>query len=170
MPDYTTDRVWSDQFLPEVRSIVGPLLLEPASFEVDAMEATDLIILHAKDKRIGVRIRRHQFLLRYPNQFTIRYARTSGARTEWEKICRGWGDWFLYGFASEGDKPPLSRWLLIDYDALRYHDDGRNLTGFTGIQDNGDGTSFKWFDVTMFPVDPPILIASSEPVVSRFAA
>ena len=164
MAGYEKDRVWSDQFLPEVKQIVGPQLLEPADFKRDAMEATDLIVLQAKDMRIGVRIRRHKFLKTYPNQITIRYARESGATTEWEKICRGWGDWFFYGFASEGDKAPLARWYLISYDALRYHYFGYKPFLTHGVGDNHDGTWFKWFDLTSFPPDPQIVIASSHPI------
>ena len=49
---------WSDIFLPQIKKIVGPLLLEPASFELDASEATDLVVLKARDMRIGCRVRR----------------------------------------------------------------------------------------------------------------
>lgn len=158
---YQSDRKWSDQFLPEVKSIIGPLLLEPAAFEQDAMEATDLIILHARDMRIGVRIRRNQYLNKYSSQITFRFKRDSGAQTEWEKILRGWGEWFFYGFAGVGDLPPLSRWYLVNLNALRYQYGQQKPFLTSGLKDNDDGTYFKWFDVRSFADDPKVLIASS---------
>lgn len=158
---YEADREWSDRFLPQVKGIIGPLLLEPAEFEQDAMEATDLIVLHARDMRIGVRIRRNDYLKKYGNEITFRFKRDSGAQTEWEKILRGWGDWFFYGFAGAGDLPPLSRWYLVDLNGLRYQYGQEKPFLKWGLGDNHDGTYFKWFDVRSFAGDPKVIISES---------
>jgi hypothetical protein len=57
MTAYRRDRAWSDAFIPAIKKIVGPYLLEPSSFEIDAQQATDLIVLLARDLRIAARVR-----------------------------------------------------------------------------------------------------------------
>lgn len=170
MTDYSKDRAWSDKYIPEICRIVGPHLLVPAEFERDAREATDLIVLHAKDMRIAARIRRHEYLDRYPDDFTFRFHRDSGATTEWEKVIRGWGDWMFYGFAAANDEPNIVRWFLINLDHFRYHCIRSKKQLVFGTTPNGDGTYFRWFRVTSFPTNPPLLVASSHPVAVRAAA
>jgi hypothetical protein len=83
---YGKDRAWSDRYLPAVQRIVGPLLLAPAPFRVDATEATDLMVMTARDMRIACRVRRPGFAGPYGNEFTMRSRRyDSGAVTEIEK-------------------------------------------------------------------------------------
>ena len=162
MPDYRSDRVWSDQFIPQIKQIVGPLLLDTAPLDVDAREATDLLVFSARDMRIAARVRRSGFADRYPFEFTIRAHRDSGATTELAKIVDGWGDWLFYGHDSGNGAFCL--WWLIDLHAfraalIRQATNGTRLK--TGDKANGDGTYFKWFDLRSFPAHPPILIASS---------
>lgn len=160
-------REWSDRFISQIRGIVGPMLLEPTSFEIDTEQAADLIIFHARDMRIAARIRQHKYSLDYPYQFTIRSV-SNGRKTELQKITDGWGDWMFYGFSSK-DESRIERWFVIDLSAWRAHmirDKGRISKG---SKQNGDGTHFAWFDLRTFPSNPPILIASSHEV-SRTAA
>lgn len=95
---YREDRSWSDQFIPSIKQIVGPYLLVPASFELDAKEATDLLVFKARDIRIAARMRSAEYAERYPFDFTLRSSRDSGSETELSKIVAGWGDWLFYGF------------------------------------------------------------------------
>lgn len=161
---YQFDRQWSDNFIPEIKAIVGPNLLEVADIELDGKQATDLIILKAKDMRIAARIRdASKYAQKYGHQFTIRSKRDSGAQTELEKIQRGWGDWFFYGFG-DPESGTIVLWYLIDLHAFRYHMN-RDSWIRSGIkvetQANGDGTYFKAFTVSSFPDDPPLLVAQS---------
>lgn len=159
---YADDRAWSDAYLPTVRAIVGPHLLVPAPIERDIKEASDLIVLRARDMTIAVRLRRPGYADQYPNQFTIRAHRSSGAKTELAKINEGWGDWFFYGHTSATD---IVSWLLIDLHWLRaafirqasilHFPDNR----VSGIKHNGDGTQFFWFDASRLPSN--VIIASS---------
>ena len=98
---YQSDRSWSDQFLPQVRAIVGPHLLVPAPFELDAKEATDLMVLRARDMTIAVRLRRPGYADKYRYQFTIRSKRDSGSKTEMAKLLEGWGDMFPQAMLKE---------------------------------------------------------------------
>ena len=159
MSGYASDRQWSDQFIEQIKWIVGPLLLQPAPIEEDNCRATDLIILTARDRRIACRMRRPGFADRYPDDFTIRSQRDSGAETELSKIVNGFGDWMFYGHADENGG--ICRWLVIDLAAWRSHRIRNPDRCKPVMKPNGDGTHFAVFNVNQFIGDPPILVASS---------
>jgi hypothetical protein len=167
MPSYAYDRQWSDRFIPEIKRIVGPHLLEAADLELDAKEATDLIVFRARDMRIAARIRRAGYAERYPFDITIRAHRDSGSKTELSKIIDGFGDWFFYGHA-DASEDRIGLWWLIDLHHFRAalirasRNNGASLQ--CGDKSNGDGTYFKWFDLRSFPRSPPILVAASVPL------
>ena len=128
------------------------------------MEATDLMMLDARDMRVAARVRRPGYSQRYPFQFTIRSAVASGRQTELSKIVNGNGDWMFYGH-SNADQSRLDAWWLIDLRAFRAGLIRNRLNErqiVMGDQRNPDGTRFKWFDVRSFPADPPLVVASSD--------
>lgn len=147
---YVIDRQWGDSFLPAVRQIVGPRLLVPAPFENDTKEATDLMVLRANDFRTAVRIRRPGYARRFPHEFTIRYDKPSGARTEFEKIMDGFGDWMLYGHEQRTVPGQLEHWMLLDLGVFRWV-----VSSFPNIVPEPimapDGVRFLAFDVRAFP-------------------
>lgn len=156
MSDYEINRRWSDAFIPAIKKIVGPLLLEESSFEVDTTQAADLIVLNARDKKIAARVRRLGYAERYPFEFTIRAKLDSGTRTELEKMVDGFGDWMFYGHAHE-DGMNISRWMVINLPAWRAALIRKKAP--CEKKSNGDGTHFVAFDVRMLPES--FLIASS---------
>ncbi|HCQ59815.1 MAG TPA: hypothetical protein DIU10_18235 [Sulfitobacter sp.] len=115
---YTNNRNWSDRFLPEIKQLIGGYLLETAADPFDHIQATDLMMLDARDMRVAARVRRPGYAQRYPYQFTIRSAVASGAQTELSKIVNGNGDWMFYGH-SNADQTGLEAWWLIDLRAFR---------------------------------------------------
>jgi hypothetical protein len=155
------DWSWSDQFLPEIQRIVGPYLLEPAPLDRDRNEAADLIVLRAKNLTIACRIRRGSYSNKYANEITLRSRRESGTKTEYDKIIEGWGDWMLYGFAANDAEARIVNWSLIDLHAFKAHLIRKPQALRSGEVNNGDGTSFKWFDLHSFPEVPAILVGSS---------
>lgn len=167
---YESDRQWSDQFIPEIRRIVGPHLLEPSSVEVDTRQAADLVVLLARNVTIAARVRRPGYADKYAHDFTIRSHRDSGAKTELAKLVEGWGDWMFYGHAALG--ATLIRWMLIDLHEWRKtlitsgwrHGGWRHLAQ---QQSNRDGTHFLAFDIRKFP---SALIASSHELLQEVAA
>lgn len=38
---YREDRAWSDKFIPAMKQIIGPFLLEPSSFDLDSNDGFD---------------------------------------------------------------------------------------------------------------------------------
>jgi hypothetical protein len=161
---YQSDRAWSDRFIPAIKRIVGPHLLEPSSLKVDTQQAADLVVLTGRNLTIAARVRRPGYAERHPFEFTMRAHRTSGARTELQKIIDRWGDWFLYGHAINEADPEIGRWMIVDLHSFRSSYARRIITaGMNGMKKNTDGkTSFAWFDVRGFAqCRDPILIASS---------
>jgi hypothetical protein len=161
---YESDRAFSDRYLPEMRSLIGPYLLVPSSLEQDRQEASDLVVLRARDLTIACRLRRPGYADKYPREFTIRSRRESGVKTELAKLIEGWGDWFFYGHVGS-DCQSIARWWLIDLSAWRAHlirDGVRTVKRLRHDEcPNGDGTYFRWFSIDSFPPDPPLLIAES---------
>lgn len=160
MTGYRTDRAWSDRFIPSIKQIVGPHLLVPATLELDAREATDLLVFTARDVRIAARMRSTEYAERYPFDFTIRSLRDSGAETELSKIVSGWGDWLFYGF--DGGEWNACPWWLLDLNVFRrslnFHMAGIKKIKFQ-INPNGDGTHFAAYDIRSFPAE--LVIATS---------
>lgn len=117
---WQNDKGWSDQFMPDIKAVLGQHLLGEASMDEDAKHATDLVVLQMKNVRIAVRMRRRRYAEnpKYIEQFTIRTERRSGAETELAKIVAGWGDYMLYGFEGK-EESRLGVWHLIDLKKFR---------------------------------------------------
>ena len=161
---WQSDKDWSDRFIPEIKQIVGPHLLVPSNLIEDQKQATDLKVLVARNLTIACRVRRPHYYPKYKSEFTIRYARDSGAKTEYQKLKDGWGDWMFYGFSDKPEKS-LIFWCLLNLESWREQHDKPWIR--SGTTPNGDGTYFKWFDVRSFKSNPPLVIASLEPIQQR---
>lgn len=162
---YASDRAWSDRFIPEIKSIIGPRLLVETPDAIDREQAADLMVFTVRGVTIAARLRRPGYLDKYRYEFTIRARRDSGAVTELSKIVDGWGDWMFYGHVDDTESR-LAWWWLLDLHSFRAALIRRNTTGKGlryGEKPNGDGTYFRWFDVRTFPAEPPLVIASSHP-------
>lgn len=118
LPMWKNDKKWSDQFIPEIKGILGQILISEAPLTEDREHNTDLMVFKMDSVRIGCRIRRKQYM-NYVGQFTIRCSRPSGQKTEMAKILEGWGDIFFYGF--EGDDGELGAYGVGDLSVFRLH-------------------------------------------------
>jgi len=155
---------WSDRFLPQMKRIIGEALIVEPPIEEDMKRNTDLIVLGFKSVRVGCRVRRHEYLSRYGDEFTIRAGHPNGARTEIDKVVDGWGDYFLYGFADIREYR-LERWLLGDLDLFRRWREYELKRGCKPWSNstNGDGTSFHSFKINSLPRQ--FIVAQSPPPV-----
>jgi hypothetical protein len=153
MTEFDRDYIWSNKFIPNIADKLGRSLITPAPFEDDTKKNTDLIVLKLDAVRIGCRIRRHSYLTEYPNEFTIRTSRPTGARTEMSKIIEGWGNYFFYGFSNENETE-IEKWTLADLNVFRLwfnsfiaKHEGRQ-PGKHKYNDNGyTFRAFKWSDL-----------------------
>lgn len=159
---YEQRRSFGDQFLTQVRKIVGPYLLRTSPFHKDVDEATDLVLLRGQTQDVAVRIRQHKYLDRYPNDFTLRAKVRGPNQSEVKKILGGFGDLMFYGWADSKGKR-LADWMLLDLNNFRHAMmgcDWRNEYQ-TGTKSNGDGTGLRYFNVRSLPDDVVIARKSS---------
>lgn len=165
---YQGDRDWSDGFIPALRYIVGPLLVEPSSLVQDQEQAADLVVFTARSVTIACRVRRPGYSEMYPYDFTIRSWRPTGVKTELAKINEGWGDWFVYAHANP-DELNLDRWMVLDLDVFRsaWAND-RRVQLAPERPNRTDGTKFRAFDVRWFA--PDIVIAAKPKVRTLVSA
>ena len=80
---YPVDRVLEDQHSIEIKNILGNFFIRKK--EIDDLEkGTDFAIYFIERFSVGIRLRRYkQFIKKdYKNEFTIRWSRPSGAKTE----------------------------------------------------------------------------------------
>jgi len=114
------DKEWSDHFIPRIKSILGFYLIGEPPAEEDQVRNTDLIVLKMDAVRIACRVRKPDSF-RYKDEFTIRYSRPSGVKTELSKVIEGWGDYIFYGhgYIDEDDNYKLVAWGLGDLKVFR---------------------------------------------------
>ena len=115
--NWIDDKKWSDKFLPEIKKILGENLIKEAPLEEDKNHNTDLMVLTLGAIRVGCRVRKYEYFLKYPNDITIRSERTYG-KTELAKIISGWGNYFFYGFSNENETNLIS-WKLLSLNEFR---------------------------------------------------
>ncbi len=140
------DMSWSRQYLFNMSAICGAYLIREAPWIEDAHHNTDLIFLAVPSGlRVACRVRQAHYLLKWPDEFTIRCTRGSGIDTEIDKLLEGWGDYILYGFADDvSTRPRLKAWVLGDLKVFRtwysaYTDTHGREPG--ALRRNGDGSS-----------------------------
>jgi len=154
--NWTQDKRWSDQFLTEIKRILGEYLIDEPPIEEDMEHNTDLIVLRMDSVRVGCRVRRYEYFLKYQNEFTLRSNRPHGSKTELTKIIEGWGDYFFYGFSDDVGKQ-LIAWHLFDLKIFRLWFNRellkRNAGQVPGIEvQNHDGSSsFRVFKIQDLP-------------------
>jgi len=159
MHGWQESKKWSDKFLPEMKAILGQVLIGEPPIEEDQERNTDLIVLRMDAVRIGCRVRRHKYLADYGDEFTIRAGRPSGAKTELTKIIEGWGDYFLYAICDEAEESLVS-WVVGDLKAFRIWHSKMLVIGGGKIpgagKTNKDNSScfhaYKWASIPNFVV------------------
>lgn len=144
MSVYNHQREWSDRFIPHIKEIVGPQLLETASTFEDVHHVTDFCVLGMESKRVACRVRQACYADRYPYDVTLRTsAKGDHTETEFQKVVKGWGDIMFYGFQSPDDADRIGRWVLGDMHALRQHLYQQAASGVAlQHRENYDGTTF----------------------------
>lgn len=113
---YQTQRAFADEYMPQIKALLGQSLFQEASLDDDTKHGTDLTI---RNLRIAVRIRRTGYNAKY-NDFTIRVTtQTNSQLSEYAKLLKLDGkspNYIFYGFL-EADR--IIRAYLIDVSLLR---------------------------------------------------
>lgn len=119
--DYINDRELEHLHIPDCIDLLYQCLrylvkIKPSSVKEDTKYAVDLVIDIPGVGDVAVRVRRPKYRDRY-RDLTIRAYRTSGTKTELEKIRDGFAKFYLYCWLNYKGK--IEDWILIDLDALR---------------------------------------------------
>lgn len=167
---YEQERAWSDQFNDEIRRIIGAQLMQVASSDEDMQHNTDFFVVNCAGKRVASRMRRLS-KFGFSDDFTIRTKRTpDAAKTEWDKLIEGWGDWLFYGFGEcDGGHPVIRHYRIADLEVLR-REFGKRPAVFRNIQHNPDGrTSFRYIRWGDMPFDFIVATSSGWPTPHEVA-
>lgn len=105
------------KFAPIIKAILGNLFIIQEE-KADLEEGTDFLVLHLKPFRIAVRLRRFPYFEKHRNEFTIRWRRPSGVKTEIDKIREKAVDYFFYGFLDEKEEK-IIRYVVLDLEVFR---------------------------------------------------
>jgi len=84
--------------------------------------------------------------LQYPNEFTIRWKRPSGVKTEIHKIKEGLVDYILYGFVDK-EENKLIKYFIGDLDVFREC----NVEPIAVKQNNPPDSLLGVFNLAQFP-------------------
>jgi len=167
---YADDRSWSDRFLPEIRARLAQHVIRVAPEVDDRRKNSDLMVLGAGSARIACRVRRHQYLDRYGQEFTVRAARESGADVELTKLLSGFGDLVFYGFG-DAEERRLSQWFIGDLNVFRrwYFESLLRDGNEPGqLSPSAGGTTFRAFRIDALPCN--FVLDSSWARSARLAA
>jgi len=118
LEEWTRDKTWADRYVPAIREVIDKVAskivnIQVATAQEDAENATDYIIT-LETGTIACRIRRPNCNFR---DLTLRAWRSSGAKTELEKIKEGHGKYYLYAWAKDADT--FADWIFVDLDKFR---------------------------------------------------
>jgi len=111
---YEQDRKIEDVFAPLIKNILGQHFIGKIE-EADLEQATDFAIYCVKPFKIAVRLRRFDYFHSFYNEFTIRWSRPSGAKTEIHKIREHLVNYLLYGFLSP-DETEIIQYFIGDLE------------------------------------------------------
>jgi hypothetical protein len=142
---FEEDFEWQQKFRAHFSEIAHEAMrVDVAPAEEDWKRNTDfimstVILLPKRDIRISARVRRHKYIARYRDQFTVRLDRPSGVDAEMPKIRAGWGDFTIYGFESETGSDRMGPWFIGNVNLLRSY--LREPGHYYSVHGNDDGSS-----------------------------
>ena len=98
--EFNRDMSIEIRLMPLIKAVLGNFFIKKDINE-DLHNGTDFLVLKVEQFRVAVRLRRFKYFEKYKDEFTIRWSRPSGVKTEYEKIMDGRVDYILYGFINE---------------------------------------------------------------------
>ena len=131
---YSQEIYLEQRFTPTIKAILGCQFITQV-VDHDLHNATDFEMFIVKPFTVGVRLRRFKYYRAFKDQFTIRWAVSSGAMTEIDKIRSGLVDYILYGFVNK-EEDKIIQYFIGDLTLFR-----KNEPKPVGIFDNGPGDS-----------------------------
>lgn len=145
--NYETDIKLEQKFAKMIKFLLGATFFTQ-NFEEDVKNATDFLILSADPVKVGVRLRRFSYYKNFSNEFTIRWSRPSGVKTEIYKIREGLVSHIFYGFINE-EGTNLIQWFIGDLEVFRSKEPKPETIT---TNKNGD-SSFAVYSLSSLPMD-----------------
>lgn len=105
------------KFSRTIKGILGQFFFTK-DITADLKQGTDFLILSLNPVKVAVRLRNFKNIFKYSDQFTIRWSRPKGTKTEIDKIREGLVDYIFYGFVDEY-KRNLIRYFIGDLKIFR---------------------------------------------------
>lgn len=135
------DKDWADKYFDDICAIIQELAgeiidIKKADVNEDIHRATDFVV-RVNTGNIAGRIRKLKYLDEF-GDFTLRYSRPSGIKTELQKIREGFARWYIYSWA---DPKMIQAWIFVDLDCLRKSGILDNPQKLPRVP-NPDGTTF----------------------------
>lgn len=100
------------RFATQIKGVLGATFVQQNPV-LDKNEGSDFVVFTLMPIRVACRLRTFGFLERYPNDFTIRWSRPSGAETEIHKVRKRLVDYLFYGFVNM-DETKIVRYFIGD--------------------------------------------------------
>ena len=148
MATYEVSRAFGELFRADMAAILGLEIYQPGTFLDDVRRGIDGMF---QPLYLAERIRN---ITRYPSykyQFTLRYRRDNGVKTEYAKLRDGsmHAEVYFYGWGDEHSRQ-IKAYILLDIPGLQtwIHAHGRQAGT---IFDNEDGTYGIAFDLRHIP-------------------
>ena len=114
--DWALEDKLAPKFLPLILSALA-LDVTRKDMNLDLHKGTDFTTIPAIG--LAIRLRRHEYYgEKYKREFTIRWKRPSGKKTEYEKILEGDVRWFFYAFLNEREND-FADWFIGDLNIFR---------------------------------------------------
>lgn len=103
--NFNTDSQIEYKFSKVIKGILGNYFINK-DITQDLKQGTDFSVFTVTPFRVAVRLRRFDQYIKpgYKDEFTIRYSRPSGVKTEYQKINEGLVDYILYGFIDKEER------------------------------------------------------------------
>jgi hypothetical protein len=156
--DFERDSGLEFKFADEIKEILGQVFVQ-RDIIADILGGTDFAIFNVTPFRVAARLRRYPYYVNYSTQFTIRWSRPSGVKTEIDKIREGLVDYLFYGFVDWNEKAIID-WFLGDLRVFREQEPPP-----AAVKRNRSGDSdLAAFDLRQFP--PIFVKAKSKGVIS----
>lgn len=137
MDTYEKRRQFSDQFLPQIKCLLGTNLIEEATHHQDMKQAIDVVM---PAMQLAVRVRRAKWMKNFGDEFVLRHYAPTGVQTEYEKLqslSESGPSHILNCFVSEDNKI-IKAWLI---DVAAWNRELKNGSIQPFIFKNADGMS-----------------------------
>jgi len=140
---FCKDRILEDGFAQTVKNILAQQFISKVESD-DLEKGRDFAIYRVQPFSVAVRLRRFSYFQSFHDEFTIRWSRPLGTKTEIHKIREGTVDYLFYGFLSPEEKT-IIQYFLAD---LKYF---CNPTPYKIFPNNPYDSELAIFKISQFP-------------------